>query len=428
MQYDTIVLGAGIVGVSAALHLQSRGHQVVLLDREQPGEGTSFGNAGLIERSSVIPYAFPREFAALLRYSLNRETAVRLNPGYLPEIAPWLFQYWKQSAPSPLDASTLAMLPLIERCTDEHDALVQQAGLSELIRCEGWIEIFKNERAFNRARSEAQSLVSYGINYDVLDQPALQQRDPHLSNKVIGGIHWLDPKTVTNPGALVKGYAALFRQRGGIILQGDARSVAQGESGWQVDTLEGPVISQNVVVALGPKSADIFKLFGYAIPLAVKRGYHRHFRMQEGKQLRHSVCDSESGFVLAPMKQGIRLSTGIEFDRPGAPKNDSQLRRCEAIARSLLPLGEPIEDEPWMGLRPCLPDMRPVIGAAPRHKGLWFNFGHAHHGLTLGPVTGRLLAEIMTGETPFTDPEPYSATRFSKANAASSQTEATLSS
>ena len=167
---------------------------------------------------------------------------MRFNPGYLPEIAPWLFQYWKQSAPSPLDASTLAMLPLIERCTDEHDALVQQAGLSELIRCEGWIEIFKNERAFNRARSEAQSLVSYGINYDVLDQPALQQRDPHLSNKVIGGIHWLDPKTVTNPGALVKGYAALFRQRGGIILQGDARSVAQGESGWQVDTLEGPVI------------------------------------------------------------------------------------------------------------------------------------------------------------------------------------------
>ena len=428
MQYETVVLGAGIVGVSTALHLQSRGQQVALLDRNQPGEGTSFGNAGLIERSSVIPYAFPREFGALLRYGLNRETSVRFNPAYLPEIAPWLFQYWKQSAPAPLEASTAAMLPLIERCVDEHDALVEAAGLTRLIRSRGWIEIFKNARAFDNARADAEAIKSYGIDYEVLDQKALQQRDPELSDKVIGGIHWLDPKTVTNPGALVKGYAELFRQRGGVILQGDARSLMQTDTGWQIVTSDGLVTTDNAVVALGPQSADVFKTLGYRIPLAVKRGYHRHYKLVDGKTLNHSVCDSESGFVLAPMEQGIRLSTGIEFDRPDAGKNDSQLRRCEAIARTLLPLGEPVEDEPWMGLRPCLPDMRPVIGPAPQHKGLWFNFGHAHHGLTLGPVTGRLLAEMMTGETPFTNPVPYSVTRFGKQKAASDKAEAALSS
>ncbi|MEX6674748.1 FAD-binding oxidoreductase [Pseudomonas sp. W2Oct36] len=116
--------------------------------------------------------------------------------------------------------------------------------------------------------------------------------------------------------------------------------------------------------------------------------------------------------VLAPMARGIRLTTGVEFAAPDAPVNEIPLRRCEAIAPRLYPLGERLDDEPRLGRRPCLPDMRPVIGPAASHKGLWFNFGHAHHGLTLGPVTGRLLAEMMTGATPFTDPAPYSPKRF----------------
>ncbi|AIJ87011.1 hypothetical protein BK187_14115 [Brucella melitensis] len=136
--------------------------------------------------------------------------------------------------------------------------------------------------------------------------------------------------------------------------------------------------------------------------------------MKDGVRLGHTVVDEEAGYVLAPMVQGVRLSTGIEFASPSAPANRIQLKRAEEIARRLVPqLGQPVEEKPWLGLRPCLPDMRPVIGEAPRHKGLWFNFGHAHHGLTLGPASGRLLAEMMTGAEPFTDPTPYSAERFS---------------
>ncbi|NKB96245.1 FAD-binding oxidoreductase [Ochrobactrum intermedium] len=135
--------------------------------------------------------------------------------------------------------------------------------------------------------------------------------------------------------------------------------------------------------------------------------------MKDGSRLGHTVVDEEAGYVLAPMVQGVRLSTGIEFASPDAPANYIQLRKDEKIARQLVPqLGEAVETTPWLGLRPCLPDMRPVIGAAPKHKGLWFNFGHAHHGLTLGPATGRLLAEMLVGEEPFVDPKPYSAERF----------------
>lgn len=410
MSCDTIVLGAGIVGVCTALHLQARGREVTLVDLKDPGEGTSFGNAGLIERSSVVPYAFPREFLRVLRYGLNREPDVRYSLSHLPKVASWLLSFWRHSAPKPLAAATHAMRPLIERCVLEHDALVEQAGLQHLIRADGWIEIFRCPGALRRAQQEAQAMTAYGLHFELLDAAQLHARETNLSAAVCGGVHWLDPKTVTDPGNLTKGYAALFSLRGGRVLKGDARSLCNDEAGWQLQTAQGLLRAQEVVVALGPESNELLNPLGYRIPLAIKRGYHMHYAADH--ELTHSLCDSLGGYVLAPMAEGIRLTTGIEFAAADAPVNEIQLRRAEALARQVFPLGERLDPQPWLGKRPCLPDMLPVIGPAPRHPGLWFNFGHAHHGLTLGPVSGRLLAEMMTGEQPFTDPAPYSAARF----------------
>ncbi len=409
---DVIVLGAGIVGVSAALHLQARGRSVTLIDRGEPGQGTSFGNAGLIERSSVIPYSFPQGFWTLLRYGLNRRSDVRYDPFYVSRMARWLFQYWRESSPERLKIATNAMLPLVEASVREHDALIAQAGCERLVRAQGWIEVFRNEAAFNAAVQRLPQLQQFNLAYDVLDSASLKQRETTLGD-VAGGIHWLDPKTIVNPGGLVEAYADLFRANGGTFVHGDAASLVENGDDWQVTTEEGPIIARDVVVALGPQSGLIFKKFGYPIPLGIKRGHHMHFEMQDDVRLGHTVVDEEAGYVLAPMVQGVRLSTGIEFASPDAPANFIQLKRAEKVARRLLPqLGTPVESKPWLGLRPCLPDMRPVIGPAPRHKGLWFDFGHAHHGLTIGPASGRLLAELMTGENTFTDPAPYSAKRF----------------
>lgn len=410
MNCDTIVLGAGIIGVCTALHLQARGQRVSLVDIKAPGEGTSFGNAGLIERSSVVPYAFPREFWRLLRYGLNRQSDVRYSPRHLPQAVPWLLSYWRHSAPEPLAAAARAMRPLIERCVLEHDALVEQAGLGHLIRADGWIEIFRCPRALQRARQEARARSVYGLHFELLDAAQLRAREPGLSEAVCGGVHWLDPKTVRDPGSLVKGYAALFASRGGRVLEGDARSLQATSPGWQVMTAQGALSAAQAVIALGPESDALLRPLGYRIPLGIKRGYHMHYAA--ARELRHALCDSRGGYVLAPMDRGIRLTTGIEFAAADAPANEIQLRRAEALARRLFPLGERLDAQPWLGRRPCLPDMLPVMGPAPRHPGLWFNFGHAHHGLTLGPVSGRLLAELITGERPFTDPAPYGAERF----------------
>lgn len=412
MHCQTLVLGAGIVGVSTALHLQARGHQVIMIDRDEPGSGTSHGNAGLIERSSVIPYAFPRQFGALLRYGLNRQPDVRYSLKYLPKAAPWLLRYWQQSAPARLAGAAADMLPLVQRCVEEHDALIAAAGLQALVQSKGWIEVYRDPALFEQAKRDALSLGRYGLRYEFLEHAQLQAREGALDGAV-GGIHWLDPKTVNDPGALTRGYAALFIKRGGQFLQGDARSLRQDGERWQIDSRRGPLSANEVVVCLGPQSADVFERLGYQIPLGIKRGYHMHYDTRDGVQLEHSICDTQGGYVLAPMARGVRLTTGIEFADSAAPGNEIQLQRCENLARRLFPnLGNRLDRQPWLGRRPCLPDMRPVIGPAPRHKGLWFNFGHAHHGLTLGPVTGRLIAEVICGERPFTDPAPYSAARF----------------
>ncbi|MEG0964961.1 MAG: FAD-binding oxidoreductase [Pseudomonas sp.] len=412
MHCQTIVLGAGIVGVSTALHLQARGRKVILIDRDEPGSGTSHGNAGLIERSSVIPYAFPRELSSLLRYGLNRQSDVRYSLTHIPKVAPWLFKYWQNSSASGLSVATRAMLPLVQRCVEEHDALIDAAGLTDLVKANGWIEVFRNDAAFSKAKADAQALTPYGLSYEILDRQQVHAREADLSDNVVGGIHWLDPKTVTNPGGLTRGYTALFVKRGGQFIHGDARTLRQIDSEWQVDSRQGPITAPEVVIALGPQSADLFKPLGYRIPLEIKRGYHMHYRALEGAELKHSICDGQGGYVLAPMAQGIRLTTGIEFAASSDAINEIQLKRCEVLARKIFPLGQRLDAQPWLGRRPCLPDMRPVIGPAARHKGLWFNFGHAHHGLTLGPVSGRLLAEMITGEPTFTDPAPYSAARF----------------
>lgn len=410
---DVVVLGAGIVGVSAALHLQARGRDVVLLDRcAGAGLETSFGNAGLIERSSIYPYFFPRDPLKLVKYAFNLLPEAHYHLFALPEAGPWLWRYFRAAAPAPMAQSFAAFRPLIEHSLSEHAPLIAAAGAQALIRHNGWIKLFRSSRSFDAGAATVAHLRGYGLNIDVLDTAALAEREPALA-PMTGALHFRDTAGVYDPGALSQAYLDLFLARGGRFLEGDARTLEADSNGWRVNGASGPVLTRDVVVALGPWSDLIFRPLGYKIPLGVKRGYHMHYALEDGVRLNHPTLDADTGYLLAPMARGVRLTTGAEFARRDAPSTPVQLERCEPVARALLPgLRERLDPAPWRGARPCLPDMLPVIGAAPRHRGLWFDFGHAHHGLTLGPASGRLLAELMVGETPYLDPRPYRTDRF----------------
>jgi D-lysine oxidase len=413
LKADALVLGAGMVGVSAALHLQQRGRDVILVDRhELAGEETSYGNAGMIESASVFPYMFPRKFTEIARYAMNRSPEVRYRLADLPAFAPWLVRYFLASAPDRALRGAMGVLPLIRRSLIEHELLMKEANVPELLQRTGWIKMFRSDATLAKAVGELKRAQQYGVEGEILDSDALAQREPNLTGAFAGAIHFPAPGFVPDPGGLAKAYAELFERKGGRFLSADAATLEQTRDGWRVGGKGSAAVAREAVVALGPWSDLVFRRLGYAIPLSVKRGYHLHLAPRGNAVLNHPVLDADQGFLLAPMNRGIRLTTGVEFADRDAPATPVQIERALPKAHALFPLGEPVDAKPWKGARPCLPDMLPVVGKAPRHAGLWFDFGHQHHGLTLGPVTGRLLAEMMTGETPFADPTPFGAERF----------------
>jgi D-amino-acid dehydrogenase len=413
MKSDVIVLGAGMVGVSAALHLQQRGRDVILVDRRGAAEETSFGNAGMIQKEGVVPYMFPREWSTVLHYALNASTDAHYQLASLPSIATWMFRYWAASTPEGKMRSARALAPIVERCVVEHEALMTEAGISGMIRRTGYIRTYRSQQKLDVALTEDEAeRRRFGVNSTVLDKAALAAMEPHLADCFVGAVHMPDPVSVPDPGAVGKAYAELFVKKGGRFLEGEAKTLEQSGAGWRVAARQGWVEAPDVVVALGPWSNDVTRKLGLRIPLGWKRGYHMHYGTQGNAVLNRPVIDTEYGFCIAPMTRGYRITTGAEFATRDAPKTPVQLDRLEPHAREMFPLGARLDPEPWLGRRPCLPDMVPVIGAVPGKKGLWLDYGHHHLGFTLGPSTGRLLAEMMTGETPFTDPAPYRTDRF----------------
>src|SRR6266849_2958590 len=198
---DVIVLGAGMVGVSVALHLQKRGRDVVLIDRREAGEETSYGNAGLIQREAMIPYTFPREFSVILSYAMNNRRDAVYHLSALPRIAPWLFRYWQNATPERVERSVQALAPLMARCVDEHDALIAEVGgaARSLVHYRGWLNCCRTEQSLLKAIADARRLDNYGVDYVVLTGTQLRELEPHVSEKIIGAIHFRGSPTSSDP-------------------------------------------------------------------------------------------------------------------------------------------------------------------------------------------------------------------------------------
>ena len=388
---DVLILGAGMAGLGAALALQARGLDCVVLDRSDPGSETSFGNAGILQSEASEPYALPRSLFSLMRLALGEGNAVAFRPAALPAQAVPLIRYWLASRPALHRQAASLYHQLISEAIPAHAPLIAAAGAGNLVQRDGYWEVYRSERAFDGAIVAARRMLHlYHQAHEVHDSGTLGIAEPALSHKISGGILWPGPWRVTDPGGLVQAYARLFEQRGGSIVRGDADTLEQRGAGWHA----GGVSARRVVVALGPWSPALLRRFGYRVPMVAKRGYHMHFNGNHG--LRRAVVDAENSIVLSPMRQGLRLATGAELSSRPSPA-PVQLRRGTAAARELVELGQST-GAPWSGVRPCLPGMLPLVAPAPRHDGLWLHFGHGHQGFTLGPATGERLARAMTGD------------------------------
>ena len=408
---SAIVLGAGMVGIATAVHLQRRGWSVVVVDRREPGQETSYGNAGFIQSEARRPYPMPTDLRSLLEIATGRNNDVHYRPATLPRHAGPLLRYWWNSFPARHDRISADYARIIAKAESEHDDLIRASGAGNLVRRDGYRILYRDQAPLDRDVAEAEALrAAYGISFRTMSAADFAKAEPGLINPGVGALHWLEPWTISEPGALVAAYAHLFERLGGTIVRGNAETLTQAGKGWAVTSAAGRLEAEAVVVALGPWSPKFLRRFGYRIPMLEKRGYHRHYA--GGQKLDLPLRDAAFGYVMAPMTKGLRLTTGAELSAPDAKPTPVQLIRAEAAARELIDLGKPVEVEPWLGTRPCMPDMLPLLGRAPRHDGLWLHFGHGHQGFTLGPTTGRMLAELMSGEQPIVEASAFRPDRF----------------
>ncbi|PTB94029.1 amino acid dehydrogenase, partial [Marinobacter sp. Z-F4-2] len=253
MARQTVVLGAGMVGVSIAWQLQKRGHQVTLVDRRQPGRETSFGNAGIIQREAVRPYPFPRDMKTILSVLPNRRVDIRYRPAGMVNAASPLLSYWHHSSSRLYKKIVPEYASLIQLCLNAHGPMIEAAKADHLVRKEGWLEIYRTQAKLDKRIQEAEEARElYGVEFAVLDRAALSVKEPQLGDDIIGAIHWLDPWTVADPGGLVAAYATSFEAMGGELLQADITGVTQHGERWTVTTNAASLEVDQVVMALGP--------------------------------------------------------------------------------------------------------------------------------------------------------------------------------
>ena len=386
---DAMVLGAGIVGTSIALHLAKRGLSVALVDRAGVGEQTSYGNAGIIEGNTIFPPAFPSDFGAFMRIAFKRASEANYHLSFLPRVMPWLLAFRAASRPKRLAETAGLIRPLFSRAVAEHEALMAEAGATHYLRKTGWLKVYRGKKSFAALAREFDLAAKFGLPLQALDAAGGHALEPSLNPVFSHAVFWPQAASVSNPLGVTRAYAARFTALGGIILSGDARSLHRTGNRWRVETDEGALDAAECVIALGPWAPDLLKTLDLNLPLAVKRGYHRHFRAQGNASLSRPVLDAEAGYLVTPMEQGIRITTGVEFAARDATPSPVQFDLLMPKVRQLFPLGARADDKTWLGSRPCFPDSRPVISRVPGRAGLWLAIGHAHWGLTLGPATGR---------------------------------------
>lgn len=411
---DVAVIGGGMVGLASAIALRERGLDVVLLDPGEARARTSFGNAGVISRGSILPMAGPALWGKLPAYLRNADRALRLRYTHLPRVLPWTVHFLAAARTSAWRRAAGALLPLTSAAYTEHERLAARAGTTHLLKRTGWIKAYRTDEAFAAAALERAILAEHGVAMDLLDGPGLRDLEPALVRPFARAMLLPETGSVGDPGALVEACAALFAGLGGRTIRAATRGLAPEAEGWRIDVEAGPVFARQVVLAAGAASADIARPLGYRFAFAAERGYHRHYALHpDSPPLTRPILDTGAGSILAPMGEArVRVLSGVELDARDAPPDHTQIEAAAREAMGTLRLGGPLDNQPWLGARPSTPDGLPVIGRAPRHPGLIFAFGHGHIGLSTGPVTGQIVADLATGRPPRLPLEPFAPERL----------------
>jgi D-amino-acid dehydrogenase len=405
------VIGAGMVGVSCAHFLQRDGHRVTIFDPNEPGSGTSFGNAGLISQSSVMPSSTPGLVKRIPKMLMDPQSPLVLRWQYVPRLLPWLAGYLANSARDRVERNCLATAQLFRHVMSAYDMVIRETGCGELIQPTGSLKLFESEASFQGSAFERQMMDRCGCRYEVLGVDEIRQMEPNLAPIFVRALFIPDSRNILNPGRLVETVARAVAAKGGILQREKVAAVEIGADGKPaVVTDKGRHGVDAVVLAAGARSGQLARQLGAKIVLDGERGYHIMLPRPE-KSINRYLQFAESRISLSPKEGGLRMTSIVELASVDAPPDYRRIRRLTAQAARDLPGLTPEEKSIWMGSRPSLPDNVPVIARSPHHDRVYFAFGHSHLGMTMGPVTGRVIADLVAGRDPGLDMTPYRAVR-----------------
>lgn len=407
-----IIIGAGVIGTASALSLQREGHQVLLIDRESPCSGASFGNAGGIVNGSCVPTAMPGTLADVFKMIGKPLSPLTIRPAYLHKILPWLIRFVWQSRQTMVEKNSVHLYNLTKNAVSDWRHLTRQTPLANLLRDTGWLKVYESKKAFDSTKKNMMIHNQVNSPFETLSAHEISDLEPNLAPIFKHGFYQKDSLSIANPEKLVLGMVDLFIKNGGQHQKFLVESInSQGDT----ITLEGPngILKANkVIIAAGAWSKKLAKQLGDTVPLDTERGYHLMFPQATGELLKRPVLNGENSFVLAPMETGMRLTSQIEFAGIDAEPNYSRVRSLVPSAKRMLPSLDTNEESVWMGGRPSLPDSLPVIGFSKRSKNVLYAFGHQHLGMTLGATTAAIVSDLINNKAPQIPMFPYSANRF----------------
>ncbi|WP_138470610.1 FAD-binding oxidoreductase [Poseidonocella sp. HB161398] len=409
---ELIVIGAGIIGATAALALQRAGHKVRLVDRKGIAAETSRGNAGAFAFSEVEPLATPGILRKAPKWLFDPLGPLSLRPAHAARMLPWMLCFASASRPARYEAAVAAQAALMAVSQDALARLVASCGAGAMLRREGQMQLYESAADYRASLPSWELRRCHGIRFELLDSPgALAEIQPGLSPRFTHAGFTPDWTNVTDPLAWTEMVAARFLAEGGTFEQREVRALRQVDGGVVIDTATGPMRAAQAVVAAGAWSKRLARSLGDRLPLETERGYNTTFPAA-AFDLRTHLTFSAHGFVISRIGQGLRVGGAVEL---GGPELPPDYRRSEILvekARAFLPGFAPEDGTQWMGCRPSMPDSLPVIGRAPGAARVLYAFGHGHLGLTQSAGTAAILADLAAGRDPAIPLAPYAASRF----------------
>ncbi len=409
---DIVVIGAGIVGVSSAIRLRRDGHRVTLLDPLGAGQATSYGNAGVVAVNAIVPVTVPGLIAKVPKMLFDPMSPLYLRWRYLPRLLPWLVPYLRQATDKRCRQIADGLSLLLLDAVEQHQAIVQGGEAEQWIVPSDYLFAYRDRAAYEGDRYNWALRAFHGLQSEVIEGAAVQDYDPAFGPAVGLLVRCPDHATIKDPGKYVAALAQQFVAEGGRILEAEARDIkTDGGRVSAVVTDEGEIRCERVVIAAGPWSARLTKRLGLKTPLEAERGYHIEFENPDVMP-RAPAMVAAGKFVATPMEGRLRCAGVVEFGGLDAPESEAPVKMLEARVREVFPDLKTAKTRSWMGRRPATIDSLPFLGEAPSIKGLYCAFGHQHIGLTSGPKTGRLLADLVAGRHANRDLGAYRVDRF----------------